>query len=59
MISGFHQFTTSQTELIRTKTEVSFNQIQFSATIMVSTMVDRLYANSRHPSYVMSTRIRF
>ena len=29
---GLSNFTTSQTELIRTKTEVSFNQIQFSAT---------------------------
>ncbi|TWI01313.1 putative oxidoreductase [Flavobacterium tiangeerense] len=29
---GLSNFTTTQTELIRTKTEVSFNQIQFSAT---------------------------
>ena len=29
---GLSNFTTSQTELIRSKTEVSYNQIQFSAT---------------------------
>jgi predicted oxidoreductase len=49
---GLSNFTTSQTELIRQKTEVSFNQIQFSAThheAMLDGSLDYMQTNSIRP----------
>ena len=49
---GLSNFTTSQTELIRQKTEVSFNQIQFSAThheAMLDGSLDYMQTNGIRP----------
>jgi predicted oxidoreductase len=49
---GLSNFTASQTELIRQKTEVSFNQIQFSAThheAMLDGSLDYMQTNSIRP----------
>ena len=49
---GLSNFTNSQTELIRSKTEVSYNQIQFSAThheAMLDGSLDYMQTNSIRP----------
>ncbi len=49
---GLSNFTASQTELIRQKTEVSFNQIQFSAThheAMLDGSLDYMQTNGMRP----------
>jgi predicted oxidoreductase len=49
---GLSNFTSSQTELIRQKTEVSFNQIQFSAThheAMLDGSLDYMQTNGIRP----------
>jgi predicted oxidoreductase len=49
---GLSNFTTSQTELIRSKTEISYNQIQFSATHhepMLDGSLDYMQTNSIRP----------
>lgn len=49
---GLSNFTTSQTDLIRSKTEVSYNQIQFSATdyeAMLNGSLDHMQVNKIRP----------
>jgi predicted oxidoreductase len=49
---GVSNFTTSQTELIRQKTKISYNQIQFSATNfepMLDGSLDYMQINNIHP----------
>ena len=49
---GLSNFTTSQTDLIRSKTEVSYNQIQFSATdyeAMLNGSLDQMQVNKIRP----------
>jgi predicted oxidoreductase len=52
---GLSNFTNSQTDLIRQKTAVGYNQIQFSATTFEPMIDGRLHANQQYSSYVLES----